>query len=74
MSTSNASAVAEEKEAVILEILQIQNRLTELYRQIRRAAQANAALTEETVILERYLASLSAVAVEAGHDATAPVR
>lgn len=62
----SASAAAEEKEAVILEILQIQNRLSELYRQIKRASVANAALTEETAILERYLASLTASESSAG--------
>jgi hypothetical protein len=58
MSTAT-NAAAEEKEAVILEILQIQSRLGDLYRQIKRASQLNAALTEETAILERYLVSLT---------------
>ncbi len=56
---SATSSATEDKEAIILEMLQIQSRLGDLHRQIKRASQSNAALTEETAILERYLASLT---------------
>ena len=52
------SSTGTEKEAIVLEILQIQNRLADLYRQIKRASQSNSALAEEAAMLQRHLASL----------------